>query len=339
MLQPEAPLVSIVTPSLNQARFLDQTILSVIRQSYPRIEYIVIDGGSADGSLEIIQRHADSIAYWTSQPDTGQAEAINKGLSLATGEIVAWLNSDDLYLANTIPQAVEAFRAYPDAAMVYGDGLMIDEGGRLLDRHRYRSLETLDLLCFNVLLQPTVFMRRSILEIVGRLDTSYHMVLDHDLWVRLSARHRIVHVPAYWAVERTHPGAKTIAQPAHFVEEAQRLISRAELSEDLGPLVNAHRAAVHAGLELFAARRLIDAGEYGQALARFRRAARLYPAGTLRVWYKIAQALLGGMGLERAFVAYRNARRRIQSGNSRVVIGPAGAELKQADALVGGPLP
>ena len=135
----EIPLVSIVTPSYNQAIYLEDTLRSVLNQDYPRIEYIVIDGGSTDGSQEIIQRYADRLAYWTSEPDSGQADAINKGLRRTTGEIVAWLNSDDMYMADAVQEAVEALDASPEAGMVYADGLMVDAGGCLLDPHRYRT--------------------------------------------------------------------------------------------------------------------------------------------------------------------------------------------------------
>lgn len=324
------PLVSIVTPSFNQAQFLEEAILSVIHQAYPRIEYIVIDGGSTDGSLEIIERYASKLAYWASARDSGQADAINRGMDRSTGEIVAWLNSDDLYLAGAIRQAVDALQAHPEAAMVFADGLMVDETGRLLDRHRYRSLSTLDLLCFDVLLQPTVFMRKEVLEEVGFLDASYNLILDHDLWVRLSSSHPIVHIPRFWAVERTHAGAKTIAQASAFVEEAQRMIARVGDSKDLGPLVRAHRRQIGASLDLFAAKRLIDAGDYRLALERYRAAARQSPVRALRFWYKAVQAAMGVMGLDGIFLAYRKARRRVETRGARITMGPSGAELAQA---------
>ncbi|WP_322508462.1 glycosyltransferase family 2 protein, partial [Anaerolinea sp.] len=127
-------LVNIVTPSFNQARFLEETMLSVLHQDYPHIEYIVVDGGSTDGSVDIIRRYADRLAWWVSEPDRGQTDAINKGFAHAHGEILAWLNSDDTYQPGAVRAAVEALEKHPEAAMVYGDAHYIDENGRVIGR-------------------------------------------------------------------------------------------------------------------------------------------------------------------------------------------------------------
>jgi glycosyltransferase involved in cell wall biosynthesis len=324
------PLVSIVTPSFNQAIFLEDTLQSVLNQDYPNIEYIVIDGGSTDGSQEIIKRYADRLAFWTSESDRGQADAINKGLRRATGEIVAWLNSDDMYMAGAISEAVQALRVNPAAGMVYADGLMVDSEGRLLDPHRYRSYNVLDLLCFDVLLQPTVFMRRSVLDEVGYLGEEYHLVLDHELWIRIASDHPIIHVPSFWAIERTHIEAKTVAHAAGWVEEAERFLERAETSDDLGPIIAKHRPRVLASLDTFAARRLIDARRYSEAVNRIVKALRRYPPVVARFWYKAVQASLSAIGLEGLFFSYRDLRRSVQYGDQRVVLGDRGAELKKA---------
>jgi glycosyltransferase involved in cell wall biosynthesis len=308
----DKPLVSIVTPSFNQATFLEATLRSVLDQDYPHLEYLVIDGGSTDGSLDILRRYENRLARWISEADRGQADAVNKGLRLARGEIVAWLNSDDLYLPGAVSQAVSVLSAYPEVSMVYADGVLIDAHRHVLDWHRYRRYSVLDLLCFEVLLQPTVFVRRDALKAVGLLDESYELILDHELWVRLAAHSPIVHVPQFWAAERTHPEAKTMAAAARFADEARKLIGRATESATLGPLVASHRRRVTANLECFCGRRMIDAGRHAQALRFFARGFVHSPIAALRYWYKIVQAAMGAVGLEAVFLWYRKMRREFQ---------------------------
>jgi len=306
------PLVSIVTPSYNQAPYLETAIQSVLNQDYPRIEPLVIDGGSTDGSVAIIKRYQERIAYWVSESDAGQAEAINKGLRRATGEILAWINSDDVYLPGAITQAVAALSDHPEIGMVYADGIMVDHQLKILDRHTYPQVDTADLLCFEVILQPTVFIRSEVLEEVGYLDSSYDLILDHELWIRIASRYPVLHVPAYWALERTHPEAKTIAQAGKFVAEAERLIAWAAANEKLGEIIQHERNRVYAGLNVFAARRLIDAGQYRLAFRRLMTAARLHPRTVLHYWYKVIQAGGSALGFARLFEWYRNSRRKIQ---------------------------
>ncbi len=206
-------LVTIVTPSFNQARFLEQTMLSVLNQDYPHIEYIVVDGGSTDGSVEIIQRYADRLSWWVSEPDRGQTDAINNGFAHAHGEILAWLNSDDTYEPGAVRAAVEALEKHPQAAMVYGDAHYIDENGRVIGRFPaaqtdYRRLRQ----GYVHIPQQASFWRASYWRQVGPLDPTFYFAMDYDLWVRLSALAPLVYIPGQvWANFRLHSDAKTIS--------------------------------------------------------------------------------------------------------------------------------
>ncbi len=323
------PLVSVVTPSFNQARYIEQTLRSVLNQDYPNIEYIVIDGESSDGSQEIIERYANRLAYWVSEPDRGHPDAVNKGFRESQGEILAFLNSDDLFMAGAVREAVEALAANPDAGMVYADGLMVDSESRLLDPHRYRTFDVLDLLCNEVLLQPTVFMRREVFDETGGLEEEYPLIFDHVLWVRIASRHPIVHIPSFWAVERTHSDAKTTARAAEFVEDTENFIANSEDAVELRPILDANRKRIYGSLDVFAARRLIDSQRHREAVRRLVRAFFRYPPVVLRYWYKVVQAVFSALGLEAVFLQYRRIRRRLRYGKYRVIVGEKGAELRR----------
>lgn len=232
------PLVSIVTPTLNQGMFLEEAICSVLRQDYPHIEYIVIDGGSTDRSLEILQRYTPRLAYWESTPDHGQAHAINKGLQRARGEILGWLNADDLLLPETVRNCVHFFLEHEEVDVVYGHIERINESGQLVPTPKLPK----DQVAFNAKLvlgecvvnQPGAFWRRSIMEKAGLLDESLRFVMDYEYWIRLAlcgARfYRLPQTVAYFRLSR---GSKTVTQSALMALEHLTVLERTLHIENL----------------------------------------------------------------------------------------------------------
>jgi glycosyltransferase involved in cell wall biosynthesis len=221
---PDYPLVSIVVPSYNQARFLEHTLLSILQQDYPRLECIVVDGGSTDGSQEIIRRHADRLAHWVSQPDLGQADAINKGFNLAGGDIFAWLNSDDTYNPGALREAVEYLRVHPEIGMVYGNAYYIDADGRRIGRYPARRTDYRGLRRgVNNVTQQSMFFRSAVWHMVGPLDPSFYYAMDYDLWVRIAAVTPIAFQDRYWANFRLHRESKSMLAASRAWPEIVRV--------------------------------------------------------------------------------------------------------------------
>jgi len=309
------PLVSVITPSFNQARYLEATIQSVLSQDYAPIEYILIDGASTDGSTAIIRKYEDHFAYWVSEKDNGQAEAINKGLSRAKGEIVAWLNSDDYYLPNTVSAAVRVFESNPNVVMVYGDMLAVDEQGQTINILKYRQLSLEDLLCFQIIGQPSVFFRRAALEKTGLLDTSLHFLLDHHLWIRIAQQGKILHIPQTWSAARYHAEAKNRAKAAEFGREAFRILDwtkgRAGLMEAVSGVERRARASAHR----VDARYLLDGGKSWPALKAWTRALFIHPPTALARLNILISAILNLIGLSKLRNVFIRWRQRVVSGD------------------------
>ena len=228
-MQPHSlwPKISIITPSLNQGEYLEQTILSVISQNYPNLEYIVMDGGSTDGSIDIIRKYEAHLSYWRSEKDQGQSDAINKGLKLAHGEIVAWLNSDDTYADNVLfTIAREYLRDASD--VIYGDYDLITESGLAFLRRREIPFN-FEILLYgvNFIGQPAAFFRRELLLRHGYLDESLKYSMDWEFWLRVASRGaRFQHVPVLLAHYRYHNSSKTVSSRHDFTAEIHKMRSR-----------------------------------------------------------------------------------------------------------------
>jgi glycosyltransferase involved in cell wall biosynthesis len=208
----DTPLVTIVTPSFNQSRYLEETILSVLNQDYPNIEYFVMDGGSSDRSPEIIRKYAGRLAGWVSEKDQGQTDAINKGFARANGKILAWLNSDDTYQPQAVREAVELLMEHPGWGMVYGDTRFIDERSMPIGKFSASQTDYEKLRQGYVHIpQQSSFFRADLWKKVGPLDPTFYFAMDYDLWVRLARITDLVYVRREWANFRLHGEAKTIA--------------------------------------------------------------------------------------------------------------------------------
>ena len=301
-------LVSIITPSYNQAKYLEQTILSVLNQDYPRIEYTVMDGASTDGSVDIIKKYAGKLTYWESVKDKGQADAINKGFNRATGEIIAWLNSDDYYLPGAVSAAVKVFEENPDVVLVYGNMLAVDENGQTFNTLTYKQLTLEDLLCFQIIGQPAVFMRRSALQRTSGLDLTFHFLLDHLLWIKIAKQGKMLHVNQTWSAARYHAEAKNVAKAAEFGREAFRILETIAQDKDLAKaLMDVDRRA-HASAFRVDARYLLDGGLPAQALRAWFRALFIHPPTALarmNIFVSIILNLLGLVKLREAVLARR----------------------------------
>lgn len=292
-------LISIITPSYNQAAFLEDTLRTILLQDGVEFECLVIDGASTDGSQAVIEGYADRLSWWVSEPDRGQAEAINKGFQRARGEFVAWLNSDDLYLPGAIQTAVTALQKNPALGMVFGDALTIDETGHPLNRLSFGEWGLIDLLKFRVICQPAVFMRRSILDQAGFLDLSYHLMLDHHLWIRMARLASIQHIPQMLAAARQHAGAKNVRQASDFSQEIQRILDWIETEPDLASALEHNRRDILGGARRLQARYYLDGDQPSQALRFYSKAIGYSPGYTLKHWHRIVYSMLSLLGAKK----------------------------------------
>lgn len=255
----QLPAITVVTPSFNQRDFVEQTIESVLGQGYPSLQYLVMDGGSTDGTVELLERYGDRLA-WVSEPDRGQSHALNKGLARATGEILAFLNSDDYYLPGALHAVGEWFAAHPDSHWLTGRCRTVDLHGDEIRRPvtayknfwlrvaGYRGLQVL-----NYVSQPATFWRRDVWEAVGEFDESLDYAMDYDYWLRAGKRFRLDRIDRYLACFRVHPTSKAGASASAQFDGAEAI---ARMHVESRAVLAAHRA--HNALTVAAYRVLLE---------------------------------------------------------------------------------
>jgi glycosyltransferase involved in cell wall biosynthesis len=237
------PRISVVTPSYNQGQYLEETLQSVLSQDYPELEYIVIDGGSRDGTLDCLKRYRSHLSYWVSERDRGQSDAINKGLRRATGELVTWLGSDDLFVPETLHRVAAHFER-TDAALIHGRTVLF--GDRIREQVKGADDEGLELryLAGMPFPQPSSFFRRSVLEEQGYLDESLHYGMDYDLLARIALNYPIKKVADTFSRYRLHAESKSVAQNIEFTRDWAKTFSRVLRSFDFTGELIAQLAAL-----------------------------------------------------------------------------------------------
>jgi len=285
------PLVSIITPSFNQVDFLEYTIQSVLKQNYLNLEYGIVDGVSTDGSLDILKEYDSQLSWWISESDQGQAQAINKGITRSKGNIVAWINSDDIYLPNAIKQAVLALED-KNIDLVFGDAITIDESGHPLNELIFGDWDLPDLLRFRVICQPAVFMKREVWETVKGISSDLHFMLDHQLWIKIASRFRVKHIPSFWAASRAHGQAKNVAFAADFSEEILELLSWIKSDKNLSASYKEDQNRIKGGAYRLSARYLLDGDIPVKAFWQYCLAIRYWPSYGLKHWRRVIFALV-----------------------------------------------
>lgn len=304
----QIPLVSIVIPSLNQAQYLKESLRSALAQDYPRVEVLVIDGGSTDDTLEVLRSLGDCIR-WISEPDTGQANAVNKGWRLSRGEILGWVNADDLLAPLAASSAVRAFQLNREIACVYGRCHFIDSLGRKVGDYGVRPYDYSSLFLGgeDYIPQPAAFVRKAQAFDAGLLNEGYRYVLDYDFWLRLGMRHPFVHVPMHFASLRIHPATKTGRELDGFAEELVRMAGELLENPLLPESIRKHRDVALGNISLHAASYSFWAGKTRKALGYLKQCFQLSGFRQRRsFWLIFLFSLFGRLGWHLAEILHGN---------------------------------
>ena len=312
------PLVSIVTPSYNQSGFLEETMRSVLHQDYPNIEDLVIDGGSTDGSLEIIRKYEDRLAYWVSEPDKGQADAINKGWTRCRGDIIAFLNSDDYYLPGAVSNVVRAFQRNPDVDFVCGQAQWVSEQGAYLQTTDFRvdgsdTWELFDLYRQTSVPQPAAFVRRRVLDKIGMLDPSFHFGLDGEFYLRVLTNFKAIALPDSLACMRLHDTSKSVGSGMGFAPEVLRIAHKIIASPQDYPKSKVNPNKILAAAHIISARSYYVNGAHRDAVRHLLASARLSTAYWMLIAYReiprmVARILIGKQAYARVSSFSRRGR-------------------------------
>jgi len=273
----EWPMVSIVTPSFNQAEFIEDTIRSVLEQDYPRLEYIVVDGGSTDGTIDILKKYNGKI-HWLSEPDQGQTNAINKGFLLGKGEVLGWINSDDFYLPGAIKTATTFLRNHPECMMVHGDCQVVDSNGSIKLVRKTADFGLDKLIGVDTIAQPTVLFRRQVLKMIGLLNERLEYVFDWEFWVRMGIKNlKTKHIPIILAAFREHGGSKTLSRKELFWQERFLVLEQIFTSEDIPVEIKSLKQRAFSGVFASSAYFYLQHGKVRKFLISMYKSLRMWP--------------------------------------------------------------
>ena len=286
----DLPMISVITPSFNQGEFIEQTIRSVLLQNYPRFEYFVMDGGSNDNTKSVLEKYSSWITEWKSETDNGQSHAINKGFAKSSGDIVAWINADDIYLPNTFLSVIKAAIEYPSAGFFYGHWSEINSEGIVQATVSSRAPTVLNLLrsVKSYIAQPTLFFRKAALEEVGFVDENLHMVMDFELLLRLLSKYQPAQVNNILASYRVHPDTKTNTMDLLAWQEREKVFRRSVSSKTIHPDAHKYKGQImsvffrRAAYEHFCSLRVLE-GLRSICLSLFHNPVQLLD---LRLWAK-----------------------------------------------------